>query len=613
VGINFKEKKVATKLFSSGYANTATVTLPGALQAEINSVSVSGLYTCMGDPIKMCSLELDLGQVYYMCESEICDTKAQISHRLKIPTSADQLTMESGLEDAVIVDSTHKNSVFTRVINAKNKLKFALTLPSHCNAYYYKSYKLAGRSLPCVTVCASKGAPTLNSSFLKKDTRLLIVMVGAVTYNKDEGAFIVSSGHSGLAFIAADPSGFASIGEKANYYLWTRDEKYLQIEKTGIAHLNCRTLDGAICSCGADKRVYMEDLPDAVRAFALAGDNESAKNAISAIDRLSNGGRALFPCYPWVSDTSDGVSAAYFIYAVMQYHRISGDNRFVCRLYETLKNAMTTALSGIKDNMLPEISTSPLYEIETLSENTRYHGSAVSTAVCIDALEWLCEFFRKTAHRLEIKSANVKNTVETLVKEFENNFIYKDRLCHNSPKREAAMRRLRFTYGRCKGCADHGFLIYEGLLERTNKGAYLCPSCFSEYSDEYCYERGKRTHTAKALAQVMRSRVLREYIGKERLSVMLWQYFEAYKGDMPLRTTKEDAYMLECALLIGGQKQADTVYAVIEKSSDKLGRYTEFCDKNGAVGDDFHSGSCAAVYCALEEYKRYKKDLTDER
>lgn len=596
-----------TKLFSSGYGKNTDVTLSGQLQATINSASISNLSLCKGDPIRLCSLDLDIGNVYYMCESTVSHTHAQVSHRLKIPTDVDQLNMQEGLEDALIVDASHKNAVFTRTINAKSKIKFSLTLPPYCKAYYYKSYKLAERSLCCVMVSASKGAPTLNSSFLTKDTRMLIVMVGAITYDKNEGAFYTAEGYSGLAFIAADPSKFASIGEKAYYYLWTKDEKYLQTEKIGIAHLDCRTSNGAIFSSGADRRIYMEDLPDAVRAFSLAGDLESAKNALLAVNKLSDEGRYFYPCYPWVSENSDSVGAVYFIYAVMQYHIYSGDDKFVNGLYSTLKNAMTTVLDGIKDNMLPEISTSPLYEIDLLAENTRYHGSAMSTAMCIDALDWLCSYFKKTAHKLEKTSINLKAVVNEMTSAFEDNFIYKDRLSHNSPKREASLRRTRFAYGRCKGCADYGTLIYEGILERTNKGAYLCPECFSEYSDEYLYEKGKRAYTAYALAQVTRTKIFRAYIGEERLSVMLWQYFEAYKQEMPLRVTKEDAYMLECAVLLNKEKQADAVKAVIEKNADILGRYPKFCDNNGSVGDDFHSGSCAAVYNALNIYSQYKE------
>ena len=94
---------------------------------------------------------------------------------------------------------------------------------------------------------------------------------------------------------------------------------------------------------------------------------------------------------------------------------------------------------------------------------------------------------------------------------------------------------------------------------------------------------------------------------------MLWMSFEAYKNKPSLRTVKEDAYMLECAVLLDKEKQADLIYKVIKENADALGRYTKFCDANGAVGSDFHSGSCAAVYCALERYRQYKKDLTDMR
>ena len=604
---------MTTKLFSSGYTNNTEVTLPGGLQATVNSASISSICLCDGDPVRFCALELDIGSLYYMCESEVMDDCARVSHRLKIPTSVDQLSMEDGLEDLNIVDSSHHNSVITRIVNAKNRVKFSLTLPPYCKAYYYKSYKLARRSMPCVMVCASKGAPTVNSSFLNKDTRMLIVMVGAVTYDKSEQAFYVNEGYSGLAFVAAEPSSFASMGEKAYYYLWTRDEKYLQTEQYSAAFLNCRLSDGAVFSRGSDMRIFMEDLPDAVRAFTLSGDIVRAKKAILAVKKLSNDGTRFYPCYPWVDEISNSVSAAYFIYAVKQYHELSGDNRFVFRLYPILKNAMMTVTEGIKDNMLPEISTSPLYELEMLSESTRYHGSAVSTAICIEALTWLCTYFKKTAHRLEKKTVNLKGIVEDMINAFERNFIYKDRLYHTSPKRESMMRRTRFSYGRCRGCVDHGPLIYEGLLERTNRGAYLCPSCYSEYSNDYLYERGKRTRTVTALVQVARSPILREHIGEERLLIMLWQSFEAYKKELPIRTVKEDAYMLELAVTLNKEIQADSVYKVIEKSADKLGRYTKFCDQNGVVGDDFHSGSCAAVYCALEKYKQYKKDLTDNR
>ena len=155
-------------------------------------------------------------------------------------------------------------------------------------------------------------------------------------------------------------------------------------------------------------------------------------------------------------------------------------------------------------------------------------------------------------------------------------------------------------------------MIYEGLLERTNRGAYLCPACYSEYSNDYLYEKGKRTRTVTALVQVARSPILREYIGDERLLIMLWQSFEAYKKELPVRTVKEDAYMLELAVTLNKEIQADTVYKVIKKSADKLGRYTKFCDKNGVIGDDFHSGSCAAVYNALKLYLEYKQNKTEE-
>ena len=39
---------------------------------------------------------------------------------------------------------------------------------------------------------------------------------------------------------------------------------------------------------------------------------------------------------------------------------------------------------------------------------------------------------------------------------------------------------------------------------------------------------------------------------------------------MPLRVTKEDAYMLECAVLLDKEKQADAVKAVIIDKKEKL-------------------------------------------
>ena len=115
--------------------------------------------------------------------------------------------------------------------------------------------------------------------------------------------------------------------------------------------------------------------------------------------------------------------------------------------------------------------------------------------------------------------------------------------------------------------------------------------------------------TPTAVAVVTRSSILRSYLGEDRLGLMLWESFGAYNNESSMRTTKEDAYMLESAVILDKKKQAKAVYDVIISCADRLGRYTKFCNQNIAVGDDFHSGSCAAVYNALECYKLYKNKI----
>jgi len=596
---------VNIKLFSSGYESSTDIVLPGKLQATIRTAPCLDLVVCQNQPIRMCSLEFDIGNLYYMCESEISQDKAVATHRLKIPTDMEKISMDEGSEDVLINDASHENAVFTRCINTKESICFKLRLPSYCKAYYYKTYKLASRALSCVMIVAKRGAPTLDRSFLSEDKRMLILLSGNVTYDKIGAEFCMHGGYGALAFLSGDIQSFSSLGEKAFYYLWTKDEKYLPIEKKGISGLDCRMINDAAFSSGTDFRIYMEDLPDVVRAFVQNKDPEGAKKALVSIIKLSKNGTELYPRYPWQDNKSDSASAVYFLYAAMIYHSHTGDDRFTLSLYETLKNAVATILDGIKDNMLAEIPTSPLYEINVLKESSRYHASAVTTAMCIEVFYWLHNYFGKTAKKLTKTSAIIKDAAECMLENFEENFSFNDCIYHTSAKREDALRRQRFAFGRCVGCMDHSASVYEGILERTNKGVYLCPECY-ENNLNYYYERAKRVFTPTALATIVRSDVMREYIGEQRLLEMLWQSFEAYRKDLPTRVVKEDAYMLECAVILNKENQADTVYKVIENNADKLGRYTKFCDKNGCVGSDFHSGSCAAVYCALKKYKEYK-------
>lgn len=593
------------KLFSTGYEEGEDVVLPGKIQATVNSVSLKELCVCDVDNIRMCSLDFVTHGIYYMCESKVDDHCSKISHRIRIPTKEDQFSLEEGQEDARIVDSTHISSVFTRIIDTKIKLRFSLKLPKYCRAYYYKSYKIAGRTSSCVMIVADKGAKLLDGSFSSFERRMLVLMAGAVTYDKENSEFCFGIGHGAVAFIDADYQRYLSVAEKAFFYIWTADEKYLPLEKSALSALEARKNNGAIFSCFDDRRVYMEDLVDAVRAFLTLDDIESAKNAISAINTLSKNGECFYPVYPYAHDKSDSVSAVYFIYAVMKYHNKTNDNKFVLSLYKTLKNAMTTAAQGIKDGMLAQISTSDTYKIGILSEGSRYHGSAVSTAMCIDSFDWLYKYFTKIAKKLEKTSQNLKSMTDNMVNSFESNFIHNEMLYHTSQKREEAVRRTRFSYGRCVGCADHGLVVYEGMLERTSRGAYLCPRCFEEFYDKYSYVKEKRIFSTLALSQVVRSCVMRKRIGEERLAQMLWNSFGAYNGSLDLRTTREDAYMLECAVILDKEKQAKSVYSVLINNADKLGRYTRFCDKDGRIGNDFHSGSCAAVICALERYREY--------
>lgn len=600
---------MSLKLILSGAGKSDGIELGGKLYVKINGLSVYNVSTLMDDPMHFFSLESECENVYYLCESTLSEKKAKVTHRINVPT--DTLSLSTGFDKADIFaeDAVHQECIFTRRINTKTKTEFRLVVPKSCDTFFYQSYKLASRTVNCVMIAAGPGAPTLDGGVNPREQRMLILMLGAISYDPVKMTFVAQPGESGLAFISGDFEKFSRLGKLAISYFEENQPSCLPTEKRILMNLKSRSINGAIFPSPLDRRIHIEDFPDTVKAFALSGDTESAEKEILRVCDLSCAGARFAPFYPWQSDKSDPVSALYFVYGVKQYFDICRNKELYKKVKPILKSAITLAIREQRGGMLPEIATSFCYETGVLSEEARHNGSAVTSSVMAECLMWMRDLCTADNGEDFGKSAKVfKRELDSCLEAFCKHMISLKGIAHNCPMRDTLLRRERFIYGRCLGCIENMGHVYEGFLERSCKGVYLCPKCYGTYNTALVFRKSNVVFTAWAAVWAAKSQAIRKCVGEKKLLAVLEPYFEAYKDIKHQRATKEDAYMLEAAVYLDQRTHAKNVYSVLIKNQDVFGGFGKYSDANGCTEESFHAGAAAAVYNALKLYEQYEKD-----
>ncbi len=162
----------------------------------------------------------------------------------------------------------------------------------------------------------------------------------------------------------------------------------------------------------------------------------------------------------------------YLIIQAFDYLKATGDNAYVKTIFPMLEWAWDCQVRNLHRNMLPFNGDETYIAGGILPRTVMYDGSAEATMLFLTGGRQLADWAEKQKVRSANKTTEAKKILQTIGKQYPDNFVVDGKLLTNNPARKQGLAYPDFRHGVCESC------IKVDWCQKTDNNRYLCAACF---------------------------------------------------------------------------------------------------------------------------------------
>ena len=426
-----------------------------------------------------------------------------------------------GKQIAQMIDYVLPNkNIFFRDIDAKEELRFKVTIPPEVNAYYMPDYfKYVNKEkVASVLLRTPSGTTFFVNNPISLELSMIIGGTGNIDFSEMTGRDFyinIKPGKSRLIFSNSKtaPENVANMelvlkNPNADYIAQSRkywydfsarridfaskipatntlkDSILDAIDGVSILIKAQQSSSGGVMAGHIYNMAYVRDMSGVLRGLLALGYIPEAKAILEFwIHKYTTFGKVL--CADGMDNdaarlllTNDEVEVpAYLIQDCFLYYKATKDEDFLKKAFPMMQWAFEVQLPHLVEGMTEFSGDETYIAGGTYPGQLLYHGSAESTLLFITGGEKLIEWASKQGLWKGDKLENYRRKVVLAKSKYKSNFMTGHVFYANNPHREKVAGTPRFRFG---FCAIHGKDQKTPLItwtERDDKGRYICPDC----------------------------------------------------------------------------------------------------------------------------------------
>ncbi len=515
------------------------------------------------------------------------------------------------------------DDIFVRYCESMRPFELKLSVAPYVRKSLLRGYRIGRKSCDILCLVIPKGVSFYKNEATAAETKMLVILDGDAKFNSDGDRIDVFPGSSRIMFVAGDGDGCLKNAVKAiddGYYFednsliaqegetfWT---KVLSRTSSGISEdalrllISLQSREGGVIASHGNPTVRTDGVKDIVRAFLKLGLFDRARNVLEFFCKRFDKDKTFYQVYGtfegqnerYFSDVSIG--GARLISAMLDYAEYTGDVGFIKENFTMLKSAMYAQMKELSRGMMPFSGIESEFSDEILGVGTQFHGSLEASVESASAILRLTEFCYKNSLKLPHDNGSAARRGKEMLQSIEKYFIYRDRVSLNAPERELSIKKPRFVFGDCDICRHSLSYVCYGELERGQNGIYMCPKCYRDNFDVEISTRDEKCFLPQAAAILLSEKIMREYLGEDKVRRLLSAALEERCQNMLVRTAGADSLFLLLARKYGMKEYAEVLEKAIEKDILEK-RYPRTVCGNYTKGV-FDTKTAAGVLCAFE-------------
>ena len=411
-------------------------------------------------------------------------------------------------------------NIFFRDIDAKEGLKFKVTVPPEVDAFPTPNYfrYVKNENVASVILRSRSGSVFFVQNPIPQELCMIIGATGTVDVSemKDRDFYIIikpgksrlilsnsktyPENVSNMELVLKNPSSDYIAGSRKYWQDFSarrfdfaaripsanalKDSILDAIDGVSILIKAQQSSSGGVMAGHIYNMAYVRDMSGVMRGLLALGYIPEARaildfwihkydafGTVLCADGMDNDAARLLL-------TNDEVEVpAYLIQNCFLYFKATKDEEFLKKAFPMMQWAFEVQLPHLIEGMTEFSGDETYIAGGTYPSQLLYHGSAESTLLFITGGEKLLDWAAKQGLWKGEKLDLYRQKVAIAKSKYKSNFIIGDKFYANNPDREKAAGTPRFRFG---FCAIHGKDLKTPLItwtERDEKDRYICPDC----------------------------------------------------------------------------------------------------------------------------------------